>query len=113
MRRFYFRGINEQKALTSKSSQCKNTIKPLNLEIDENEENPKNSRVNRSFRNIEDIAVFQSTLPGYVSFRDSLYGSWFIQIFCEVFMKQAYRLDLVGLYNNVNNFLNDFFFLII
>ncbi|XP_074108922.1 death regulator Nedd2-like caspase [Cotesia typhae] len=97
------RGINEQKALTSKGSQCKNSIKPLNLEIDENEENPTNSRVNRSFRNFEDIAVFQSTLPGYVSFRDSMYGSWFIQIFCEVFMKQAYRLDLVGLYHNIDH----------
>ncbi|CAD6210353.1 GSCOCG00010891001-RA-CDS [Cotesia congregata] len=97
------RGKNRQKALTSKSSQCINSIESLNLEIDENEENSTNSRAGISCRNFEDIIVFQSTLPGHVSFRDTKYGSWFIQIFCEVFMKRAYRLDLVRLFQNIDS----------
>ncbi|XP_012521921.1 caspase-1 [Monomorium pharaonis] len=40
-------------------------------------------------RNYSDMLVVQSTLPGYVSYRDCITGSWFIQILCKVFMNHA------------------------
>ncbi|OXU20628.1 hypothetical protein TSAR_006461 [Trichomalopsis sarcophagae] len=42
-----------------------------------------------SMRNYSDTIIAYATLPGYVSYRDTHNGSWFIQILCEVFMNYA------------------------
>lgn len=53
-------------------------------------------------RNYSDMLVVQSTLPGYVSYRDSITGSWFIQILCKTFMNHAYTNHIQDLFNMVN-----------
>ncbi|KAL0130803.1 hypothetical protein PUN28_002425 [Cardiocondyla obscurior] len=53
-------------------------------------------------RNYSDMLVVQSTLPGYVSYRDGVTGSWFIQILCKVFMNNAYKSHLQDLFNMID-----------
>ena len=36
-----------------------------------------------------DILVAYSTSPGYVSFRDTLRGSWFVQVLCRVLTEES------------------------
>lgn len=57
---------------------------------------------NRATRNNADMLVVQSTLPGHVAYRDSINGSWFIQILCKVFMKYAYKMHLQDLFNKID-----------
>lgn len=54
-----------------------------------------------SSRNYADTLIAYATLPGYVSYRDSLNGSWFIQILCEVFMNYAYERHVQDLFTMV------------
>ncbi|XP_076645401.1 death regulator Nedd2-like caspase [Halictus rubicundus] len=56
-----------------------------------------------TIRNYEDILVTQATLPGHVAFRDTITGSWFIQILCEVFMNYACKSHLQDLLNMVDS----------
>jgi len=42
----------------------------------------------------EDMLIANSTLPGYVSYRDIYRGTWFIECICEVFMENAKDMDL-------------------
>ena len=51
-----------------------------------------------TIRKYEDMLIVYSTIPGYVSYRDSIVGSWFIQILCEVFMNHAYNVHLQDLF---------------
>ncbi|XP_078033623.1 death regulator Nedd2-like caspase isoform X2 [Augochlora pura] len=62
------------------------------------------SKVNckETLRNYEDILVAQATLPGYVAFRDTITGSWFIQILCEVFMNYAWQSHLQDLFTMID-----------
>ncbi|XP_011703913.1 PREDICTED: caspase Nc isoform X1 [Wasmannia auropunctata] len=53
-------------------------------------------------RNYSDILVVQSTLPGHVSYRDSVTGSWFIQILCKVFMNYAHTHHIQDLFNLID-----------
>lgn len=53
-------------------------------------------------RNYSDMLVVQSTLPGFVSYRDSITGSWFIQILCKIFMNHAHANHIQDLFNMVN-----------
>ncbi|XP_043258768.1 caspase-6-like isoform X1 [Colletes gigas] len=61
---------------------------------------------NDTIRNYADMFVAHATLPGYVAFRDTITGSWFIQILCEVFMNYACITHLQDLLNMVDERLN-------
>jgi len=50
-----------------------------------------------------DILVFMATTEGAVSYRHSIYGSWFIQEICVVFQEHAGQLRLCDLMNKVKN----------
>ncbi|XP_011168320.1 caspase-1 isoform X2 [Solenopsis invicta] len=54
-------------------------------------------------RNYSDMLVVQSTLPSHVSYRDSVTGSWFIQILCEVFMKHACTNHVEDLFRMIDS----------
>ncbi|CAD5213133.1 unnamed protein product [Bursaphelenchus okinawaensis] len=49
-----------------------------------------------------DFLVAYSTVPGFVSWRNSVNGSWFIQSICEVFSKEAAHCDILELLTKVN-----------
>ena len=49
----------------------------------------------------EDMLIVYSTVPGYLSYRDSNYGSWFIESLVKVFMEEACEKDLRLLLRNV------------
>lgn len=49
-----------------------------------------------------DFIVARATHPGYVSFRNTVYGSWFIQAVVWVFQRHAYNKDLNYLLTLVN-----------
>lgn len=53
-------------------------------------------------RNFSDVLIVQSTLPGYVSYRDRVYGSWLIQALCNVFMTMAWSLPIRDLFDKVS-----------
>lgn len=56
----------------------------------------------QTVRNYADMLVAHSTLPGYVAYRDSITGSWFITILCKVFMEHACTNHIYDLFNLVN-----------
>lgn len=49
-----------------------------------------------------DFIVVRATHPGYVSFRNTVYGSWYIQAVVWVFQRYAYNKDLYTLLTLVN-----------
>ncbi|XP_014299273.1 caspase-2 isoform X2 [Microplitis demolitor] len=96
------RGKNKQKALTHQDARQTNDNFSLEPSIKHHEGNRGIRVLEKSVRNYSDILIVHSTLPNYVSFRDSKYGSWFIQILCEVFMKRAYRSHVFELLQTVD-----------
>lgn len=48
-------------------------------------------------RNFSDIFVVHSTLPNHISYRNKKYGSYFIQILCDVFQNYACRYSVQDL----------------
>ncbi|EFO24820.1 hypothetical protein LOAG_03664 [Loa loa] len=56
-----------------------------------------------------DILVSYATTPGYVSWRNSMKGSWFIQSICEVFAKYAKSTDILSMLTLVNKQVADAF----
>ena len=44
-----------------------------------------------------DFLVAYATVPGYVSWRNSARGSWFIQSICEIFAKFAKSADVLDM----------------
>jgi hypothetical protein len=81
------RGIKHQKAVSRSvtdtvTAEFADTEQPYNL----------------SSRNYEDTLIAYATLPGYVSYRDTYNGSWFIQILCEVFMNYACERHIQDLF---------------
>lgn len=63
-------------------------------------------------RNYSDFLVAYATLPGHVAFRNNITGSWFIQIFCEVFMNYAYKYHLYDLLTLVSiKYLNNYIYI--
>uniref|UniRef100_A0A915PLH8 Uncharacterized protein n=1 Tax=Setaria digitata TaxID=48799 RepID=A0A915PLH8_9BILA len=56
-----------------------------------------------------DILVSYATTPGYVSWRNSMRGSWFIQSICEVFAKYAKSTDILSMLTLVNKQVADAF----
>lgn len=55
-------------------------------------------------RDLSDVLVAYSTLPGHVAHRDRLTGSWYIQTLCEVFMNHAHNTELIDLLRMVCEF---------
>uniref|UniRef100_A0A0K0CUZ0 CASPASE_P20 domain-containing protein n=1 Tax=Angiostrongylus cantonensis TaxID=6313 RepID=A0A0K0CUZ0_ANGCA len=49
-----------------------------------------------------DFLIAYATPPTYVSWRNSLRGSWFVQAICEVFAKHARNIDILQLLTKVN-----------
>ncbi|KAK5984263.1 Cell death abnormality protein 3 [Trichostrongylus colubriformis] len=49
-----------------------------------------------------DFLIAYATPPTYVSWRNSLRGSWFVQAICEVFAKHARNADILQLLTKVN-----------
>lgn len=41
-----------------------------------------------------DFFIAYATVPDYVSWRNNLHGTWFIQAICEVFSRHAYDRDI-------------------
>ncbi|KAH3781396.1 caspase-2-like [Dreissena polymorpha] len=61
---------------------------------------PINTRTRVSIK--QDILVACATHPDFVSFRNELYGSWFIQAVVYVFQKYAHKESLVEMLTMVN-----------
>ncbi|CAG0890252.1 unnamed protein product [Darwinula stevensoni] len=53
--------------------------------------------------NADDIFVANSTIPYYVSYRNSQEGTWFIQSICHVFAESAHSMDLQVLIRKVHD----------
>ena len=51
---------------------------------------------------VEDILIACSTIPGYVSNRDTVRGSWFIECICKVFMSYAATTDIRDMLDKVS-----------
>ncbi|CAJ0593809.1 unnamed protein product [Cylicocyclus nassatus] len=49
-----------------------------------------------------DFLIAYATPPTYVSWRNSVRGSWFVQAICEVFAKHAHDMDILQLLTRVN-----------
>lgn len=49
------------------------------------------------------MLIAYSVTPGYVSFRSTVHGSWFIQTICEVFQQHAKDKDICWLLTKVWN----------
>ncbi|RCN34148.1 hypothetical protein ANCCAN_20006 [Ancylostoma caninum] len=56
-----------------------------------------------------DFLIAYATPPTYVSWRNSLRGSWFVQAICEVFAKHARDMDILQLLTTVNRRVADCF----
>ena len=50
-----------------------------------------------------DFAVVFATVPGYVSWRNSAFGSWFIKAFVEVMTENVYKRHFLEILTHVNN----------
>lgn len=53
-----------------------------------------------------DFLYAYSTVPGYYSWRNSTYGSWFIQSLIKVFEENAKHMDLLRMLTRVNAILS-------
>ena len=51
---------------------------------------------------VEDMLIACSTIPGYVSNRDTIRGSWFIECICKVFMAHAATTDIRDMLDQVS-----------
>ncbi|TRY69101.1 hypothetical protein TCAL_01435 [Tigriopus californicus] len=64
--------------------------------------------VDRARPTWEDMIIAYSTIPGYVSLRDHLKGTWFIQSLVEVFMNHAHDKELIDLLRITSERLSQF-----
>ena len=59
---------------------------------------PSSPSVSRSGKRLPmygDMLIAYGTVPGYVSNRDTLHGSWYIQCLCTVFMEKSCEMELM------------------
>ena len=56
-----------------------------------------------------DMFVAYATVPGYVSWRNSMNGSWFMQAIVHVFSKYARTEDLLSMMTEVNKWVQEKF----
>ncbi|XP_072767388.1 caspase-6 isoform X2 [Anoplolepis gracilipes] len=54
-------------------------------------------------RNYSDMLIVQSSLPGHVSYRDKITGSWFIYYLCSTFMTYACTTHIHDLFTKVDS----------
>lgn len=79
-------GVNYTDAATSEPSAA-----PIDTHVLES----NSSSLKKNIPNMVDTLVSYSTLPSFVSYRNSLYGSWFINALCTVFKKHAAKYDVM------------------
>ncbi|XP_063975344.1 caspase b-like [Diachasmimorpha longicaudata] len=77
----------------------------LNDSLQLTAENTSTAGRDKGTRNFEHILIVNSTLPGYVSFRNTLCGSWFIQSLCYVFMRMACSYPIQDLFSKIDQLL--------
>jgi len=51
--------------------------------------------------NFSDVVIAYSTIPGYLSWRDSMKGSWFMQGVCQALDEEKYSEDLLSILTEV------------
>ena len=56
---------------------------------------------------LEDILIANSTVPGFVSNRNTRHGSWFFQCLTQVIKEKAEHLDIREIFDEVSNRMND------
>ncbi|XP_020286257.1 caspase Dronc isoform X2 [Pseudomyrmex gracilis] len=93
------RGKKKQKAVINDRIMT-DSCAPPNTKTDESSLDIFRSR---STRNYSDMLVVHSTLPGYVSYRDTITGSWFIQNLCKIFMNHACTTHVQDLFSLVDS----------
>uniref|UniRef100_A0A915EKU0 Uncharacterized protein n=1 Tax=Ditylenchus dipsaci TaxID=166011 RepID=A0A915EKU0_9BILA len=73
-----------------------------------NESHPKGVEPDRKLYKVvkepsdADMLICYATTPNYVSWRNSMNGTWFVQSICEVFSKHAANEDIVTMLTRVN-----------
>ena len=55
----------------------------------------------------KDILILESTIPGFVSYRDPNVGSWLVTCLDQVFRQFSDLLDIVELFNKVSEIMED------
>ncbi|KAL3861922.1 hypothetical protein ACJMK2_007934 [Sinanodonta woodiana] len=76
--------------------------KDMSLNEQDAVKDPAQSSENR-IATRRDIFIASATHPGFVSLRNTLYGSWFIQAVIWVFQRHAHAEELSTLFRMVNN----------
>ncbi|KRX52464.1 Glutathione synthetase [Trichinella sp. T9] len=84
--------IDSGDAIGSANARCK-----LNS-LDENDA----AALRRKVPTQADILIAYSTTPGFVSWRNSLRGTWFIQAVCEVFSEYAWKEEVLHLFTRMS-----------
>lgn len=98
----FFRGKRKQKAV----AHCRTAIDTIPMDVIPNANNFEQNHISNmsrlTTRNYSDMLIVQSTLPGHVSYRDSITGSWFIHYLCSTFMNYACTNHIQDLFTMVN-----------
>jgi len=95
----FFRGKRKQQAIFHSRTVTDSIVSNPNNEYNITHEY---NTSNLSTRNYSDMLIVYSTLPGYVSYRDKITGSWFIHYLCSIFMNYAYKTHIYDLFTMVN-----------
>eukprot|EP00092_Neocalanus_flemingeri_P101353 GFUD01129594.1.p1 GENE.GFUD01129594.1~~GFUD01129594.1.p1 ORF type:complete len:249 (-),score=72.43 GFUD01129594.1:482-1123(-) len=56
---------------------------------------------------VTDILIANSTVPGFVSNRNTKHGTWFFQCLVEVFKENAKHMDIRDMFDQVSRVLNE------
>lgn len=98
----FFRGKRKQKAI----AHSRTAIDTIPMDVIPNTNNYEQSHISNisrlTTRNYSDMLIVQSTLPGHVSYRDQITGSWFIHYLCSTFMNYACTTHIQDLFTMVN-----------
>lgn len=98
----FFRGKRKQKAV----AHCRTAIDTIPMDVNPNANNFEHNHISNmsrlTTRNYSDMLIVQSTLPGHVSYRDRITGSWFIHYLCSTFMNYACTTHIQDLFTMVN-----------
>ncbi|KAL6433837.1 hypothetical protein ACFW04_005813 [Cataglyphis niger] len=96
------RGKRKQKAV----AHCRTAIDTIPMDVNTNANNFEHNHISNmsrlTTRNYSDMLIVQSTLPGHVSYRDRITGSWFIHYLCSTFMNYACTTHIQDLFTMVD-----------
>ncbi|XP_029660256.1 caspase Dronc-like isoform X1 [Formica exsecta] len=96
------RGKRKQKAI----AHSRTAIDTIPMDVIPNTNNYEQSHISNisrlTTRNYSDMLIVQSTLPGHVSYRDQITGSWFIHYLCSTFMNYACTTHIQDLFTMVD-----------